>query len=931
MSSPDERGFIPSLPDWLKAEKPTSVLSAAQAPDWLTAEKPNRSLIAPSLPEWLGGAAQTLSKGTAGPAVSSQAEPSLDDEAAPDISISDFRRQMATSEIEVEALLGTAPGGQSEESGKEDAEDLLAASPLLATDSSITEGDVTPLEIPDWLGGSEPSPTAREDAQPFGGVPDWLSDAKPDAGVAETKPEPATTDVPDWLSEAAPPPPSDKGSDLLADWLSDTAPPPPGTASDDAPGWIKSVEATATSEPEKPTPLPDEVQPSADLADLLSAPSPTTSGDPGADSTPDWLNAMATPESAKTDAPVSTGVEATVPAPVGGDAPDWLNAFAEDGGTKPPQPDTPQPSPQIGDAPDWLNALAEGNATAASEPASKQSSSAGGDAPDWLNALAEGEAGKASEPTSASAPIQSSPVNPDAPDWLNAFAEGDAKASEPLPSTVSTQPAPVSPDAPDWLNAASAPQPASVGQPPAEGSVPDSEQEKSDSLLDWMQSPDFGLAPPADVPGDGEDLLGLSMDLAAPSAGQAEEEDSAVVPGELPEWLRGFKPTSDASEPISSEFLHTDVSPELISQLSDLRYDTIIGEQGPDVAANTEKVGALKDVTGAIKPELIFDAQSLKVSGLVSDTVLSKEQGRRLEMLESLLSERGQELSIPGKGRAAVPFVRWLLTLAVLAAVAAPIIGGLKLVPLSPSQNAGPTAVHDAIAALPEESHVVVAFEYGPDTAGEMEPIASVLFDDLAAQVGSVVYMVSTRPTGPSMAERAINALEETSSAATEDWVNLGYIPGGSNGISALTLGAPAGMISPFGQDYRNQPTGITATNLDGLKPDLLIVISDEPEDLRNWIEQAGEPMNIPLVAITSASVAPMVGPYIQSGQITALMSGYNDAIAYQSLSEEPLDESQSLIWQGQALGSLVAAAVIIIAGAIYGFISLRELREQES
>ncbi len=456
------------------------------------------------------------------------------------------------------------------------------------------------------------------------------------------------------------------------------------------------------------------------------------------------------------------------------------------------------------------------------------------------------------------------------------------------------------------------------------------------------------MAPPP-AEGAGEDLLGLTSDIAAPAPEQPDLEQPATpaAAGELPEWLRGLKPTAgveiEAGE--AALTMAEGLSSDELQDISDLRFETIMGHAPKPETASTEKVGALKDVTGAIRPELIFDAQTLKAGHVVSDTVLTKDQERRILLLEELLAHKQAEVVITRGRPSRVPLVRWLIAALMILAVAVPIVLRLSLLSAPAAPSGGVGDVHQIVSSLPDNAKVLVAFEYEPDTAAEMDPLARVLLHDLAARQGMRVLAISTRPLGTGMADQAFReapAPSQTAAAPTDSgaaanpaaqeeaqWANLGYLPGGPTGVTSLVTGGLG--VSPFSQDYLAHPTGLGQPTLGSLAPNLIIVLAASGDDLRAWIEQAGRPTGIPMVAATSVSAAPQAVPYRQSGQLAAVMSGVNDAAAYGALAQQPADQPLVAVWNAQAVGALAAAAIIVVGGLITGLMAAREQREQNA
>jgi hypothetical protein len=302
--------------------------------------------------------------------------------------------------------------------------------------------------------------------------------------------------------------------------------------------------------------------------------------------------------------------------------------------------------------------------------------------------------------------------------------------------------------------------------------------------------------------------------------------------------------------------------------------------------------------------------------------LVSPEQQKRIQTLEALFGQESKGVAISGRS-SAFPLVRWITALILIAAIAAAALAGISLLS-TPAAGEGPQAVHQLIDGVAASRAVVMVFEYEGDTSAELQPLATALMEHLAGQ-SAAVYTISSRPTGPAMAEMALSEVHEQT--RTPGWVNLGYLAGGTKGISALTAGTLPGVVSPLSFDYQNQPTGLTSTRLDDLDPALVIVVAAQAEDLRAWVEQISPSAGYPIVAAMSVSSTPMTIPYVQSGQVAALVSGINDAVSYRALENQTPSPLLAAKWNAQALGG-AAAAAMILAGAVFNI--LRAIRQPQ-
>lgn len=670
------------------------------------------------------------------------------------------------------------------------------------------------------------------------------------------------------------------------------------------------------------TPLPKALSP---LPSWLASAAPSQSAPPAAGPIPHWL---------QTAPPTPSPVPPATP-------PTWLHTKGV--------PESPPPAPSTpAEIPEWLRELEEPAVEVPPveevelfAPSAEPPSLTGDEALDWLSGLFIAPAEEAAKPSGTEVqpqmpaePPPSPPPLPTAgrPEWLPAE---EAPSAEEIPAWLADlsehtaeTPAPTvaepiaEAEIPEWLreleappaeapalSEAAPPEPAAEATPSGEERVEWAEVERG--LEEGLAIEE--VAPPL----EGGDLLGLTSDLPAPPTEEELPLPPPVGGAELPEWLRGLHELGAAPE--VSEPAGEGGRPDWLDQIRDLRYEAIVGEGEKPPLLGTEAVGALKDVAGVIQPELIFEGSSLQVGEPLQELVISDRQAEQIALLRRVLAREVQGVSVAPQRRWRVPLLRWLVALILIVAVAAPFL--LNIAPLDPALagQRPSTGVAEAYRTLENlrasPSVVLVAFEYEADTAAEMEPLALALLEHLAAQPATTVYTISTRPTGAAMADAVLHEerIRTLLGERTESWSNLGYLPARASGIYSLATG-----IAPI--------TPLPSLSSGDIR--LIIVLAARSDDLRIWVEQAGRPTGIPMLAATSASVAALAQPYRESGQLVAVLSGLNDAAAYQTFGGRQASAALAGRWNAQVLASGVAAALIVLGGLLYGLLSLRNRGE---
>ncbi|HEY2979645.1 MAG TPA: tetratricopeptide repeat protein [Anaerolineales bacterium] len=377
----------------------------------------------------------------------------------------------SSGEEEIPGFLRQA--GWAESSGEAE----QAASPFqIENTPPISETDLAPGEMPDWLKSMSPS-------EPSGA-------SMPASASASAQ----ASDMPDWLS----------GSSGGFSASSSEAPITP----EDTPTWLRSFRDTPaeiTPEEYAPAePAPELYEPSEPTA-AEYAPIETA---PAADdlTLPDWLTPS--PEAtasvpAEPEAAAATLETLGTSAQEQDDAVAWLEGLATKHGAKPEELVT-DPNARTETPPEWVEqarAIAESQPPEVVKPASEAAEPAAEDDQTgmWLRDLVEKEtiAESAVEPAADEAPPTS--MADDTPTWLRNFGADDA---ETLPPLASTEPAPApGADLPSWLEGLDR-------EDAAEESLP----KANDELPAWLTGEDQEVAAPASPPTKPADWQPMSIE-----------------------------------------------------------------------------------------------------------------------------------------------------------------------------------------------------------------------------------------------------------------------------------------------------------------------------------------------------------------------------------------------------------------------------------
>ena len=231
--------------------------------------------------------------------------------------------------------------------------------------------------------------------------------------------------------------------------------------------------------------------------------------------------------------------------------------------------------------------------------------------------------------------------------------------------------------------------------------------------------------------------------------------------------------------------------------------------------------------------------------------------------------------------------------------------------------NSPAAGFFDVTRAVKPGATVVMSFDYSVGQAGELDPGAAAVMNDLLKRNVRVIA-VSTTTTGPALAQSVFDRLANGNNTLVygANFVNLGFVPSGGTGLRNL---ANSGFTI-FKADNRN----IALKNLSALAnvrglsdAALTIEVAGDEGALKDWIEQVQSPTRLPLAAIVSAQAEPQARTYRDAKQLTALLSGLVRAAEYELLANSPGRATASLDAQSFAH---VAIALLIVAGNVAFF-----------
>lgn len=553
---------------------------------------------------------------------------------------------------------------------------------------------------------------------------------------------------------------------------------------------------------------------------------------------------------------------------------------------------------------DWLDRLREmpaeeapapvedENLPAWLKPAQAPEPVASEEYPAWLKALRE----KQTEET----PLEETPAE-ELPDWLKTPSETEVPTEPaPMPTTpIETEPPPlVEIEKPDWLKET---------EPAPEPEV---------EMPDWLK----GLGPSAIA----ETAAESATDILEPTPSEPIEPVSET---EIPDWLKQLKPQDIEPEPTLGKSLIESIEPGAITQVPVLGIEGV--EEIPDwlQTATPLAESPIEAVPAPIQPALPEEVpewiaalkpaepkpedQPLETSGPLAGLrgvlplalAMAEPHAPPKPAPPAARTDTGQLFKTilatppvvtkvaPQKARRAWsmrPLIYLLLALVVILPFFTPFDFASAFLQI----NGTPTSqFYDTLQAVPANSTVLLAFEYDPSTAGEMDLQAKAIVNHLSKRNVKIIAL-STLETGAPIARRILD--DATRRAPNyvygTNYVNLGFLPGHEAGLSNLaTSGFPATLQDVVLNQNITQ-IGVTA-NIKTLRDlQMIVVLAGTEAALKVWMEQVQPRAGVPIVAGVSAAVEPRARAYrdTPTQQLRAMMSGLVGAAQYEVLANQP-------------------------------------------
>jgi len=596
---------------------------------------------------------------------------------------------------------------------------------------------------------------------------------------------------------------------------------------------------------------------------------------------------------------------------------DWLTQLRSSAVEKAEVPETMAEPVEPVDIPDWLRDMGPVDVATRATPGEEQ--------PTMEAPLLEGEALTMPSPAVTGVTERLQELAPaEIPDWLQRVAPPEAAppAAEATPEeTIPAAPTPAFAEVPDWRQEIAPPE---AAPPPAvevapEETIPAAPTPALAEVPDWLQE----MAPSEAAPPPAVEVAPEEAIPAAPTPALAE----------VPDWLQEITPSEAAPEEAPPIPLTVSIfeeappplppEPEIrVAEAEGLAHAEIPGwleamRPHPEVAKTAaegeplETEGLLEGLRGILPPTSAIERPAVRESrraAAATPAEISEASLARAQLLQSLLARpaeapqpkaRKRDISTGERAQ------RWLVAAVLLIAVGVILVPptmGLNIPTLTqPVTSSGVTKSYNSIQGVSAGNTVLVAFEYGPSEADELDLVAEPILRHLRDQ-GAHISIVTTRPERLAVATGLLSHIQVSEEQVTTPH---DYRPGDATGVSQLLADA----VPP---------------------PKLILVLTAQPGPLRWWVEQTyalyGDAL--PIVAGTSAALEPATSPYldVSAGQLEGAVNGLRGAAAYETRRGSAGRATQRL--DTLAVGHIAVVGLMVLGAAFYAPSGLRRRKK---
>uniref|UniRef100_A0A7C2K132 Uncharacterized protein n=1 Tax=Schlesneria paludicola TaxID=360056 RepID=A0A7C2K132_9PLAN len=193
--------------------------------------------------------------------------------------------------------------------------------------------------------------------------------------------------------------------------------------------------------------------------------------------------------------------------------------------------------------------------------------------------------------------------------------------------------------------------------------------------------------------------------------------------------------------------------------------------------------------------------------------------------------------------------------------------------------------VFTAVEELPEGSLVLLAFDYDPGSAPELQPMATAFTRHCCLKKHKMVFL-TLWPTGTPMVDQTIRDVIQGEFADLnlqygEDYVNLGYRPGNEVAIKALATDMRK-LFNTDAQGTSLDDLPLTRDVRNILAAKLALNVSAGYPGAKEWVQYGTTQGTLPLGVGVTGVQAPQMYPYYPD-QVLGILAALKGAAEYEA------------------------------------------------
>ncbi len=200
----------------------------------------------------------------------------------------------------------------------------------------------------------------------------------------------------------------------------------------------------------------------------------------------------------------------------------------------------------------------------------------------------------------------------------------------------------------------------------------------------------------------------------------------------------------------------------------------------------------------------------------------------------------------------------------------------------------------DYIDAIPNDSVVMVSMDYGVSGMPELYPMTVASMKHLWSITDAKnlkIVVVAFWNQGPLVFNTLLDQVDPEADFGMvygEDWIELGWIPGGETGMAALAndIWAQTPNDYIYSRPLDEYPIMDNIRVVEDI--DLVVSFETGTPGLPEWLRQWNDPYGVPFIVGCIGVSVPSMAPYLSSGQLSALMPGLTASAEYEVLLTRP-------------------------------------------